>query len=551
MEQPKTQECHLFVLVHGLWGGPNHMLTIAKCIKELLSTKLDKKIVILRPSSFRFWKTYDGLKICAERVLFDMFYEIETLKKNNLQVAEISIVGYSLGGLISRYMIGVLEEIGFFNYVKPVFFTTFATPHVGIEFFHDSFFDRTANVLGKYLFGKSGRELFMADNDQLLMQMADPKSRYFRGLERFQKRILLANIKNDRTVAFFTSFITDYCPFDKFNIVRVKYLKNLPTVRIGDVYVRGKIVDFRRSYFEYDLEAVKPPPQEEVSVTRQNKIYKFCTILFGTLFFLPIWVPSILLISFFCSVYSMIKIRVLSYPDFTDLWIRVRDGVFGQKPLSEQDLKIGSQKRDQRHQLETHETFKGDTSGITENAMERMLYVEDKYMGDNNNKIIEEDNSGDQDLLALQPVSSVNSTFHFKSDDDSDYEEYTSTNENITPVKHINLMFSGKKKLFDLDPKLHDEAIATHKEQLSTIDYENYPLFIKEYKLPIKEKKRFIIDNLNSLEWIKMPVFLDAWNAHDGIVARRGPRTNPKGTATIALWVSVLRDHLQEEVDSE
>ena len=130
----KPKPTHLFVLVHGLLGGPNHRQSIERCIKTLLPSESKHKIVTLRPSSFRFWKTFDGLKLNAERVITDILYEIETLRQeNNLKVEKISLVGYSLGGLISRYVIGMLEEIGFFDIVEPVFFTTFATPHVGVE----------------------------------------------------------------------------------------------------------------------------------------------------------------------------------------------------------------------------------------------------------------------------------------------------------------------------------------------------------------------------------------------------------------------------------
>ncbi|KAK7678172.1 hypothetical protein QCA50_018850 [Cerrena zonata] len=107
----EVKSAHLFVLVHGLWGGPNHMSTIERAILDGLSTVTNDKIVTLKPSSFRFWKTYDGIQVNAERVMTDILYEIETLKeKQNYHVNKISIIGYSLGGLISRYVIGKFYE---------------------------------------------------------------------------------------------------------------------------------------------------------------------------------------------------------------------------------------------------------------------------------------------------------------------------------------------------------------------------------------------------------------------------------------------------------
>ena len=70
-----------------------------------------------------------------QKIIADIFYEIESLKQNNdLEVTKISIIGYSLGGLISRYVIGLLNELDFFEKIEPIFFSTFATPHVESNF---------------------------------------------------------------------------------------------------------------------------------------------------------------------------------------------------------------------------------------------------------------------------------------------------------------------------------------------------------------------------------------------------------------------------------
>lgn len=84
-------------------------------------------------------------------------------------------------------------------------------------------------------------------------------------------------------------------------------------------------------------------------------------------------------------------------------------------------------------------------------------------------------------------------------------------------------------------------------QSLRLQDNSKISLFTKESELKLDEEKRYIMDSLNELNWIKIPVFLDVWNSHDGIVSRRGPKTNPKGAATIGVWVSILRNHLQEE----
>lgn len=545
-EDSKEQSAHLFVLVHGLWGSPNHMLTIERSLRELLQECSDEKIVTLKPSSFRFWKTYDGLKLNAERVIRDIFYEIEALKqKSNYKVVKISLVGYSLGGLISRYLIGVLNEIGFFEMVEPVFFTTFATPHVGIQFFNDNIFDHAANKVGQYLFGKSGREMFMTDHDKILMQMADSEGVYYKGLNKFRKHILLSNVKNDRTVAFNTSFITEYSPFDNWSNIKIKYLKGLQQSRIGKIYVKPKFVDLNRSIqmTRSEDEVFAGNIQEQTSIFRSNRIFRFLIIFLVSFFLLPFWIPLVLCSSLFASIYSMIKIRIIPAPKIKLHWQRVLDSVYGSSPVDVEDAKIGLQNRNERKSMSKQNYFKGDTSELTENTMEGLMYAEERFTGKStegaiqeedrdepnntqNNASNDEDNSGD-----------TNEEMDDYDDSESDHEDYERTSI---------LSKNTKKKVVEIDTKSNDQSIRQHYSTLTQWKNSRFPLFTKSCRLPINEEKQFVIDSLNKINWIKIPVYIDAWNSHDGIVARRGPRTNPKGASTVCLWASILRNNMKE-----
>lgn len=544
-EDPKEQSAHLFVLVHGLWGSPNHMLTIERSLRELLQECSNEKIVTLKPSSFRFWKTYDGLKLNAERVIRDIFYEIEALKqKSNYKVVKFSLVGYSLGGLISRYLIGVLNEIGFFEMVEPVFFTTFATPHVGIQFFNDNIFDNTANKVGQYLFGKSGREMFMTDNDKILTQMADPEGVYYKGLNKFRKHILLSNVKNDRTVAFYTSFITEYSPFDNWSNINIKYLKGLQQAKIGKIYVKPKFVDLNRSIqmTRSEDEVFAGNIQEQTSIFRSNKIFRFLIIFLVSFFLLPFWIPLVLFSSLVASIYSMVKIRIIPAPKIKLHWQRVLNSVYGTSPVDVEDAKIGLQNRNERKSMSKQNYFKGDTSELTENTMESLMYAEERFTGKStegaiqeedgdepnntdNNALNDEDNSGD-----------TNEEMDDYDDSESDHEDYERTSI---------LSKNTKKKVVEIDTKSNDQSIRQHCSTLSQWKNSRFPLFTKSCRLPINEEKQFVIDSLNKINWVKIPVYIDAWNSHDGIVARRGPRTNPKGASTVCLWTSILRNHMK------
>lgn len=493
------------------------MQTVENAVVTSLGGISKERIVTLKPSSFRFWKTYDGIPRCANSVIADLFYEIETLKRNNrCKVSKISVVGYSLGGLISRYLIGVLNELGFFDEVKPVFFATFATPHVGVRFFKKGLFDRTANIVGNYLFGTTGRELFLGDSASLLEEMARPGSRYLEGLRKFEMRLLLANIKNDRSVAFFTSYITEYSPFDLLDSINIHYLKDLPSAQVGKATVWPKFVDLRLSHRVSDPKDHLGNKQEATALIRSNRMIKWTLLLSATIFLLPVYIPLIISLSFIVSGYSVLKIRVLKSLDLKKHWNEVKLSVYHGGTIDASHAQQGETRRQQRLESARHESIRGDTSNLTENAMENMLLAEDKLAYEQTRLI--EDKEAPEDR---------------KSESDGAEKEATG----------LSSLF--KEPALRIQTEANDRAIEQHLSLLTTHDYGQYPLFVEDTKLPVLESQKRIIDNLNLLEWVKIAVFQDLFNAHDGIVARRGMKTNPKGTCTIYLWASILRQHLK------
>ena len=199
------------------------MNTIEKALVTSLRGLIPLKIITIKPSSYRFWKAYDGIQRCAELAIAEIFFEFKTLKQiNRYKVSLFSIICYSLGGLISCYVVGLLEEMGFFDEVTPVFFSTFATPHVGLRFFKRNLFDIFANNCGSDLFRKAGQQLFLTDSEQLLAKMAHPELKYYKGLQKFQCQTLMANIKSYSFVAFYSSYITNFFPFDTLGFVDIK-----------------------------------------------------------------------------------------------------------------------------------------------------------------------------------------------------------------------------------------------------------------------------------------------------------------------------------------
>lgn len=79
------------------------------------------------------------------------------------KVAQFSFLGYSLGGLIGRFAIAMLDLEGFFTSkeeggrgVEPVYFVTMATPHLGIRQPSRSRFTKVFNFLSARMLSRTG-----------------------------------------------------------------------------------------------------------------------------------------------------------------------------------------------------------------------------------------------------------------------------------------------------------------------------------------------------------------------------------------------------------
>lgn len=179
--------------------------------------------------------TYDGVETGGERVTNEIEQTLEELDQRGEKIKKISIIGYSLGGLVARYTVGLLHSRGWFDTLQPINFTTFATPHLGVRTPLLGWHNHIWNVMGARALSASGRQLFMIDNFRetgrpLLSVMADPKSTFIEGLRMFRHRSLYSNILNDRSVSFYTSYIARHDPFVDLHAVDIHYLPNTSSV---------------------------------------------------------------------------------------------------------------------------------------------------------------------------------------------------------------------------------------------------------------------------------------------------------------------------------
>ncbi|CAE6428701.1 unnamed protein product [Rhizoctonia solani] len=215
---------HFLALVHGMWGTPEHLARVEETIKEKYAdVEGDTEFVSLRIRTNAESHTYDGLDWGAERAVKEIYQTVEEIESDgHKKVAKFSIFGYSLGGLISRYTIGILYQRGFFRNIKPVNFTTFATPHLGLPRIR-GLVGTMMHKLGPKMLSRTGKQFYGVDKDiwspddkegrPLLEVMADKDSVFFKALKSFPRVTFYGNAVNDLTVVYVTSMVEAHDPF--------------------------------------------------------------------------------------------------------------------------------------------------------------------------------------------------------------------------------------------------------------------------------------------------------------------------------------------------
>ncbi|TFK51791.1 DUF676-domain-containing protein [Heliocybe sulcata] len=215
-------EVHLLVLVHGMWGNPGHLSELNRIMCETHKRKEDEEsngteLEVLLAETNRDESTYDGIDWGGERVAEEVFAEVERFAKEGKKITRFSITGYSLGGLVARYVIGILFQRHFFDDVTPVNFNTIATPHIGL-LRYPSFFSSLSHTLGPKLLSRTGEQFYGVDKwsargRPLLDVMADPDRIFYQALANFQHIRIYANAVNDLTVPYITAAIEAVDPF--------------------------------------------------------------------------------------------------------------------------------------------------------------------------------------------------------------------------------------------------------------------------------------------------------------------------------------------------
>ena len=299
-----SQADHLCVLMHGLWGNPDHLKYLVDTLQEHHGK--DKIMTLVCKSNAGNF-TYDGIDVGAERAAKEIKEFLKEMDDQGRNITKFSIVGYSLGGLVARYAIGVLDHDGFFETMQPVNFTTFASPHLGTRTPLKLWTSQVFNAFGPRVISASGQQLFVMDKFRdtgkpLLEVMTEPESIFVHALAKFQKRTLYANIVNDRLAAFYTTSISPIDPYaGDLDKLKVNYVKGYhPVVINGQDPVQGAE--------SLEVSQISPPSFVSTASTSVRKVATFGALLV----FMPIFATGFLATSVVETWRSQRRIRTHS-----------------------------------------------------------------------------------------------------------------------------------------------------------------------------------------------------------------------------------------------
>ncbi|CCH58414.1 hypothetical protein TBLA_0A06220 [Henningerozyma blattae CBS 6284] len=478
---------HLFVLIHGLWGNYKHMDSLKQIFKSYFK---NDQIVIFTPAENAKFKTIDGIELVGYRTLIELCQFIKSYYNlnPNSRFTKISFLGYSMGGLVSRFVIGKMQNecYEFFKDIEPYLFITMATPHIGVNFYNPTSIVKIIlysflKFLGSNVLGKSGHELFISDGnlnkEPILVQLS--KGDYLKGLERFKYRIAMANTKNDRTVAFYTSFITNVDPFIQYNHTLKFQYESHPPGKYDKFHSLPRILDMDK----LDPKLLYSP---FIKISNLNDDYASIALHYWK------WIYMIpMLIFIICVILPIAFVLNLSATIYSYII----------------NYKYAKMLRD------------GDLPNLVQN------------------KISNTDKLKDLVVDTYSTITISNTGTIVNEEEEEEEEECTETSSLSSNELH-------------LDSTHHTDD----SEWLNFISkYSNNwknPNSEKFTKLPFDNNRLVILKNLNTLSWIRIPVYVKSVNAHAGIVARRGLDNHTAKTSYASLqFTSQLLDFLFKRCD--
>ncbi|QNP97152.1 putative serine esterase-domain-containing protein [Yarrowia lipolytica] len=478
---------HLFVLIHGLWGSATHMAAVKEVLDTTYGVKAGGDMVAYATQSNHGTLTYDGVQVCARRCYLEIKEVIRRYADDEgVTFDRISILGYSLGGLIARYLCGIFLDEGFFDKVKPVLFSTIATPHLGSKFHRtDKRWFSWMNTLGSTYLGNTGRDLFL--KDPTLADMSNPSSSAYKALEMFDNRVLLANCRNDRTVHFPTAFITAANPFANLRWLDLKFHEVKLQEPVVDSYGWShspRIIDFKRT-----TKRSLPYPVYHEHI-RQKLIFWSFAATVG-----PLAITAVLIASMFFTNNSNHRVsKFLREGDkalMGEILESIKMETFDEEWLNEGDeRKVGGKgEKTENTDKQSSPVSKTDASKVEEEADVMAAGITEAAVED----VILGDDLNNTDTPALSETKVVG------------------LGEAMEAARH-----TGDRGLL--------------------ANWAN--------NAPFSEDVLSMIENMDKLGWEKYAVYITVIHSHAAIVARRGLTQQGQGAATLRLFSEIIRSKI-------
>lgn len=457
------------------------MTNLAHLIEKLTASSPNEEIVVHRTGSHSGYLTYDGVDVNGKRIRDEIVAKKDSLKSEKGSVTKFSLIGYSMGGLVCRYALGILYHEGFFDEIHPVNFVTFCTPHVGIINPNSSFLARMFNTIGPLTISHTGQQFFLKDKKlahhvPLLQWMADPASKFYKALELFDSRSLYANTINDRRTSWYTTSISTVDPFnsmvnESLSAYELKYIEGYsPT-----------IIDFSQPITFNKVEAT------ELGLTFRTlllSIFTWLHVLGQFLLITPIY--SIFLLT--NAIWQRIKVS-------RRLYLFYRDGAESLYVLYEmvnEEVTVASGEEEEED----------DEALVSGSDSESFMEAFSERIRDQT------------DIFIESILNAVDSKSYF------DYHY------SITNSKGANHMLADESKTF-LDKKT---LINLKGKEVNT-----------DFKLNLTGPQLNIVANLNLLNWNKYPVIIRNTKAtHAAVIHRQNDPTFDEGKVVLRHFTELV-----------
>lgn len=524
-DETSKLDCHLIILSHGLWGISDHFNYIEKTLHNYLDDLKSKnnfnnnneQFIIYKTKSNEKFKTYDGIDLCGSRIADEILNHTLYLQNLNYKVTKISIIGYSLGGLIARFAIGILNFKNYFDFIKPINFITFCSPHVGVLTPGNSLSIKLFNYFIPYLLGNSGKQMFLKDKTNsglpLLKLMSLENSHFFKGLKKFKYLNLYSNIRSDIRTSYWTSGISFINPFeilDKNQNVKIDNngfinFSNGSKFELSFVDNYNPIVlDINKKIkftglIDYDNEK----KYSKISNNKENyynnnnnninnffyRKFKWLIVLFNTFIYIPMWIIWFILYNILQVLHSFFRVT-REYPKLKD-YLCVYNLIDGATtPLLKPSLSSLSLSENYTNELNKFENDLHDQGDVFLDS------VFDAITSSNNVdlSIFNQDSLGGNTTLitTLNKLCSI-------------------------PINDINN--------WETDYKLIDNN--------KILAFKYYQI-LKSFKLNLSSFQNDIIKDLNKLNWSKYPIYITKTNAtHAAAIVRHADPSFDEGKTVI------------------